>query len=72
MSAAAATPRRADPLAAFRARCEARAYLWSIGEIDLHEAIDALALAADVSGLGTDEVQQIMADAFAPYRGVVE
>jgi hypothetical protein len=70
MMAATAKPRLVDPLAAFRARCEARAYLWSIGEIDLHEAADLLALAAEASGLDTDEAQRIMADAFRPYRKV--
>jgi hypothetical protein len=70
MIAATAKSRRVDPLAAFRARCEARAYLWSIGEIALHNAVDVLALAAEVSGLDTDEAQRVMADAFRPCREV--
>jgi hypothetical protein len=44
------------------------------GEIDLHEAVDVLQLDAEVSGLvaeiGQDQVQQIMSDAFAPYREI--
>jgi hypothetical protein len=69
--AAAAKPRLVDPVAAFRLRCEARAYLVSIGDIDLHEAVDVLQLAAERDGLvdliGQDQVQQLISDAFS-YR----
>ena len=60
-------------LDAFRERAWARAYLWSVGELDLHEAVDQLQRDAERDGLvgliGQDSVQQIMADAFRPYRG---
>jgi len=69
---AAAKQRLVDPVEAFRARCEARAYLFSIGELDLHEAVDVLQADAERTGLleliGQDEVQRIMSDAFRPYR----
>jgi hypothetical protein len=72
MSAAAAQPRLVDPVDAFRLRCEARALLWHVGEIDLAEAVDALQEAAERAGLldqiGQDQIQQIMSDAFAPFR----
>jgi hypothetical protein len=63
---------RVDPLDCFRLRAWARAYLWEIGEYDLHEAVDALQEAAERDGLleqiGQDAVQAIMAAAFSPYR----
>jgi hypothetical protein len=72
MSAAAAKPRFIDPVKAFRLRCEARALLWNVGEFDLHKAVDGLQADAEASGLvehiGQDQVQQIMSDAFAPFR----
>jgi hypothetical protein len=57
----------------FRARCEARAHLWAVGEIDeLADAADALQEHAIKHGLvkaiGQDAVQAIMADAFKPFR----
>ena len=71
MTARLAT-RLADPLEVFRARCEARAYLCTQGELDLIEAVDGLQAAAIRRGLvesiGPDEVQQIMADAFRDLR----
>jgi hypothetical protein len=55
-------------LDAFEARCEARALLVAAGELDFHEAVDALYAAAIAQGLvttlGPDEVQSILADAF--------
>jgi hypothetical protein len=61
-----------SPSEIFRARAEARAILWAVGEIDLHEAADKLLADAERDGLvaaiGQDAVQQILADAFAPYR----
>jgi hypothetical protein len=49
--------------------CRALAALFAIGEYTLHEAVDVLQGYAEVSGLvdelGQDEVQAIMAAAFA-------
>jgi hypothetical protein len=74
MSAAAAKVRTVDPVGAFRLRCEARAYLFSIGDMDLLEAVDGLQADAEASGLvafiGQDRVQAILAAAFAPYREI--
>jgi hypothetical protein len=57
---------------AFVARAEARALLYLAGEIDLHEAVDQLEVAAVESGLadqiGPDRVQAIIAAAFRPVR----
>jgi hypothetical protein len=62
----------ASPSEVFRARAEARAVLWAVGELDLHEAVDKLLADAERDGLvaaiGEDAVQQILADAFAPHR----
>ena len=72
--ALAPAPPRADPVLAFALRCQARAYLWTIGEFPLTEAVDVLQADAERGGLikciGQDAVQQIMAAAFRPYRGV--
>ena len=63
---------RVDLVDVFRERAEARAYLWSIGDLDLQEAIDVLQLDAECDGLveriGQDGVQEIMAVAFRSYR----
>ena len=63
---------RIDPLAAFKARAEARALLWTCCEFDLHEAVDVLQADAERAGLidqlGQDRVQQIIADAFHSFR----
>ena len=63
---------RIDPLAAFKARAEARALLWKCCEFDLHEAVDVLQADAERAGLidqlGQDRVQQIIADAFHSFR----
>ena len=63
---------RPSPLAVFVARTEARALLWQAGEMDLHEAVDGLQAAAVASGLvaelGQDEIQRLMAKAFAAVR----
>jgi hypothetical protein len=57
-----------DPIVVFRARAEARALLWRVGEFDLHDAVDVLQADAVRDGLvervGQDRVQAIMADAF--------
>ena len=59
-----------DILAVFKARAEARAYLWREGELDLPEAVDVLQCDAERDGLvarlGQDAVQQILAEAFHP------
>jgi len=39
---AVAAIKRVDPVDAFAARAEVRAWLWSIGEITLDEAVDKL------------------------------
>lgn len=58
--------------AAFQLRCEARAYLYAIDELDLHEAVDVLQADAVewglVDALGQDRVQALMADAFRQVR----
>jgi predicted metal-dependent hydrolase len=56
-----------DPVAAFKLRCEARAHLYSQGEFDLHEAVDALQESAPPS-LSIDAAQAIMAKAFKKLR----
>ena len=61
-----------SPLDVLELRAWARAYLYSIGELALHEAVDVLQRDAERDGLvaelGQDGVQQILADAFRPYR----
>jgi hypothetical protein len=61
-----------DALAALELRAAARARLWAEGELDLHDAVDALQASAERDGLidriGQDAVQAIMATAFAPFR----
>jgi hypothetical protein len=60
------------PRDVFALRAWARAYLWSIGELTLHQAVDVLQRDAQRDGLvaelGQDAVAQILADAFRPYR----
>jgi hypothetical protein len=69
---AAITEKRVDPLDAFIERASTRAYLWSIGEYELHEAVDQLEADARRDSLnkriGIDGVQKILAAAFGPYR----
>jgi hypothetical protein len=61
-----------DPVAAFKLRCEARAHLYSQGELDLHDAADGLEGSAKLGGLNRtisrDAVQAIMAEAFRAVR----
>jgi hypothetical protein len=61
-----------SPREVLELRAWARAYLYSIGELTLHEAVDVLQRDAQRDGLiaelGRDAVQQILADAFGPYR----
>jgi hypothetical protein len=63
---------RADPVAAFTLRAEARAFLVETGLMDFHTAVDELQEAADRDGLvdliGQDEIQNILASAFAVRR----
>ena len=70
--ATAATIKRVNLLDAFIERAEARALLWSIGELELHEAVDNLQRDAERNGLvdelGQDRVQKILADSFRTYR----
>jgi hypothetical protein len=58
-----------DPVAVFIARAEARALLFAAGEFDLHTAVDVLQADAErdgiVAAIGQDEVQRIIAEAFA-------
>jgi hypothetical protein len=69
---ALADNRRVDVLDCFIARADARAYLWSIGEIELHEAVDVLQQDAERDGLtkriGADAIQAILAGAFQRYQ----
>jgi hypothetical protein len=69
---AAVAIKRVDLLDVFIERAEARAYLWSIGELTLHEAVDKLQADAVRDGLvdelGQDRVQQIISAAFEPYQ----
>jgi len=62
-----------DALEMFRARCEARAYLYAAGDLsDLHDAVDVLQDQAKRHGLidryGQDTVQRVVADAFRAVR----
>jgi hypothetical protein len=72
LPSAAETAVLADPLEVFEARCAVRAYLWSEGELDLHETVDKLQADAVRDGLvariGQDRVQAIMAAAFRKVR----
>jgi hypothetical protein len=62
-------PAELFPVCAFALRCSAPAELWRSGELQLQDAIDELQPAAETNGLvanlGQDEVQRIMAEAFA-------
>jgi len=63
---------RPHPLAVLELRAWARAYLWSVGEFGLHEAVDVLQRDAVYEGLiiksGQDAVQAILRDAFHRFR----
>jgi hypothetical protein len=69
---AASARKLVDPIEAFKARCEARAYLFAIADLDLHTAVDQLQLDAERDGLvnacGQDHIQQVLSAAFNPYR----
>ena len=64
-AAVAISARRVDPLDVLELRAWARAYLCSIGELELHEAVDVLQHDAQRDGLDQDAVQKILATAFA-------
>ena len=70
---AASAKKLVDPLDAFEARCDARAYLFAVGEFDLHTAVDVLQADAERDGLvdylGQDCIQEILNAAFLPYLG---
>jgi hypothetical protein len=74
MIAASTTKKLVDPLKAFEARCDARAYLSAVGDLDLHDAVDQLQHDAEHSGLvervGQDHIQEILSAAFLRYREV--
>jgi hypothetical protein len=57
-----------DSVKAFKLRCEARALLWRLGELELQDAVDVLQADAVFDGLvdqlGQDAVQEIMARVF--------
>jgi hypothetical protein len=60
-----------DIVAVFKARCWARARLFSECELDLHDAVDALQEAVStglVAAIGQDAVQAMMAEAFGAVR----
>jgi hypothetical protein len=63
---------RPSAIEVFTARVQARALLWQAGEFELHEAVEELQAAAARTGLvertRQDEVQRIMAEAFAAVR----
>ena len=69
---AAAAIKRINLLDAFIERAEGRAYLWSIGELSLHAAVDVLQADAERDGLieqiGQDQIQKIFSECFAPHR----
>jgi hypothetical protein len=69
---AAATKKLIDPLEAFEVRCDARAYLFAVGEYELLDAVDVLQASAEADGLvallGQDCIQEILDTAFLPYR----
>jgi len=76
MNAPFRKPAAVDPVAAFRERADARAYLWHTGQLTLCEAVDELQETAVrdhlVEHIGQDAVQAILAGAFAPYRQIGE
>jgi hypothetical protein len=69
--------RRLDMVSVLQLRAWARAYLWSIGEYDLHEAVDILQQAAAeryglIAWLGQDAAQALIAREFQPFRKVLQ
>lgn len=62
------TPSAADNLQLFKHRCEAKALLWQLDELSLHDAVDQLLLVAVAFRLDMDHAQLVMARAFAAVR----
>ena len=60
----------ADPVEAFRARCEACAERYAMGKISLHRAVDYLE-ASNIE-LDCDLAQAIITETFAPVREASE
>jgi hypothetical protein len=56
-----------DPIDAFRARAEARAYLWHAGDIDLRAALYILRQDAERDDIDYGPARQIVGAAFQPY-----
>ena len=71
-AARAHEPVTPSPECMFQARCDARAILFAVGELELREAVDALEIFAVQAGLvdeiGQDAVQALMAKAFSKAR----
>ena len=69
---APASPLLYQSIEIFRARCEARARLYEVGQLNLIEAVDALQAFAVrlelITSIGQDAVQAIMAAAFGGVR----
>jgi hypothetical protein len=65
-----------DLVEVFKARCWARARLFSEGELDLHDAVDLLQQSAVdiglVAAIGQDVIQTMMADAFGAIECPLE
>jgi hypothetical protein len=57
-----------DNLKVFVARCEARAVLWQLDELSLHDAVDVLETYRKQLGLDADTAQLAMARAFSRVR----
>jgi hypothetical protein len=57
-----------DNLKVFVARCEARAVLWQLDELSLHDAVDVLEAFRKQLGLDADTAQLEMARAFSRVR----
>lgn len=59
-------------VASLKTKARIGAYLFGYGWLDLHTAVDAVERHAKRLGVATvighDAVQQILSDAFAPYR----
>lgn len=58
-------PNVATPREKFQHRCEARALLWQLGDIDWHDAVDELERARLELKLDADLAQAEIARAFA-------
>jgi hypothetical protein len=61
-------PNVLTPLEKFHHRCQVRAVLWQIGELELHAATDDLEALARELAIDADIAQAMMAQAFAAVR----